>query len=568
MSQIYTDRKKTENTVHNKTAESQPSPDALSAGAFTPTQAQLGHRVDLPDAIRDKMENAFGADFSAVKLYESEAVGEAGAEAVAQGGSIAFAPGMLDFTSYGGQVRLGHELSHVVSQTRGEVRGGGFLNDPALEARAEREGALAAMGQQVTVPTGALSPVTAAPASGPMQCRNKKPKNPVAEGPASYGFSFNKFKKLKEGRGDKSASVARVDMNGGGYAALKMGTTVPLEKALYQFHSLAGKTYAKKYGGLWNYDAINVRGLTDKEKETMRKKKLVGQNTGQLYSMSTFDREVEDEINDVSVFDWAPGQSRVEHGSKESREPGAISENPKDTMEDLDYRRMMGYIAMTDLATGNFDRLIGQLNLGNWTEERDKKMVHLIDNDNTEAGGIGDDLKAGRDRQVWLLRAMRFLGKGARERNLGARFISYAKSEDSGNNSPEELQRIFGDSRLESRRPKKPGEKDLPRDIGQAGSIGALQAIAALPEMRDKLEAQFRQQSPNGELDKYQKELLERMQIVSEYSTDTRMSEIYEQLGAIGLQPFPGEKKEVTDLRASLLQEIQTRRAQRRQPQG
>jgi hypothetical protein len=129
----------------------------------------MGRRVDLPDAMRAKMENAFGADLSAVKLYESEAVAEAGANAVTRGSDIAFAPGMLDFSSYGGQALLGHELSHVVSQARGEVTGGGFLNDRALEARADREGAMAAAGQTVAMPGAALSPVTAAPAAGPMQ---------------------------------------------------------------------------------------------------------------------------------------------------------------------------------------------------------------------------------------------------------------------------------------------------------------------------------------------------------------------------------------------------------------
>jgi hypothetical protein len=149
--------------------------DALRAGLAHPSAEQIGHRVDLPETMRAKMENAFGADLSAVKLYESQAVGDAGAEAVTQGSNIAFAPGMLDFTSFGGQALLGHELSHVVSQARGEVSGTGFLNDHALEARADREGAMAAAGQQIAAPTAAMSSVSAAPAAGPMQAdKNQK----------------------------------------------------------------------------------------------------------------------------------------------------------------------------------------------------------------------------------------------------------------------------------------------------------------------------------------------------------------------------------------------------------
>ncbi|MBR6040961.1 MAG: DUF4157 domain-containing protein [Clostridia bacterium] len=177
MNHIYDNRKQAQRPAQLKeTTAQQPSPEALRSGAVKPTREQMGHRVDLPDAMRAKMENAFGADFSAVRLYESRAVADAGAGAMTQGTNIAFAPGLLDFTSFSGQALLGHELSHVVSQSRGEARGSGFLNDPALEAKADREGALAASGQTVAAPTASLSPVSAAPAASPMQAGFKKPK--------------------------------------------------------------------------------------------------------------------------------------------------------------------------------------------------------------------------------------------------------------------------------------------------------------------------------------------------------------------------------------------------------
>ncbi len=140
-------------------------------GAAPSSFGASGSPVDLPGAIREKYENAFGADLSAVRLYRSQAVADAGAQAVTMGEKVAFAPGMLDFSSRSGQTLLGHELSHVVSQQRGEVTGSGFLNDPALEARADREGAMAAAGQQIAMPTAAISSATAASASGPMQAK-------------------------------------------------------------------------------------------------------------------------------------------------------------------------------------------------------------------------------------------------------------------------------------------------------------------------------------------------------------------------------------------------------------
>ncbi len=180
MSHTYAEKKRADvSASHTEAKAPQPSVDTTRFSAAQTAQAQMGHRVDLPDAMREKMENAFGADLSAVKLYESEAVADAGAKAVTRGSDIAFAPGLLDFSSFGGQSLLGHELSHVVSQARGEVTGGGFLNDHALEARADREGAMAAAGQQIAMPTAAVSTVSAASAAGPMQAKKDEEQVPT-----------------------------------------------------------------------------------------------------------------------------------------------------------------------------------------------------------------------------------------------------------------------------------------------------------------------------------------------------------------------------------------------------
>ena len=138
----------------------------------------LGHQVDMPTVMREKMEDSFGMDLSGVKLYENKEVGKAGAEAVAQGSNIAFAPGKLDFSSTHGQALLGHEISHIASQAKGEVKGSGLVNDSALEARADREGLMAARGESVTPPYGGasapLSSASAVSAAGPMQAKSGK----------------------------------------------------------------------------------------------------------------------------------------------------------------------------------------------------------------------------------------------------------------------------------------------------------------------------------------------------------------------------------------------------------
>ncbi|MBR3570411.1 MAG: DUF4157 domain-containing protein [Oscillibacter sp.] len=160
------------------------------------------HRIDLPEAMRAKMEAAFGMNFGNVNLYESESVADAGAQAIARGDSIAFAPGKADFNNLSGQSLLGHELSHVAAQARGEVTGSGFLDNGALEARADREGALAAAGEQVYD-----GPVTDAPsfsAAAPMQA--KGPRNGEPEKDFSEMDDMEKTERILEAK--KQAEMA------------------------------------------------------------------------------------------------------------------------------------------------------------------------------------------------------------------------------------------------------------------------------------------------------------------------------------------------------------------------
>ena len=180
MSYTYTQQKRQKNKKLG--AETHSSGGEMESSL--PNSAQLenpGHRVDMPTVMREKMEDSFGMNLSGVKLYENKAVGEAGAEAVTQGSKIAFAPGKLDFSSTRGQALLGHEISHVTSQAKGEVKGSGLVNDSDLETRADREGLLAARGESVTSgyggATAALSSASAASASGPMQAKSGKKKS-------------------------------------------------------------------------------------------------------------------------------------------------------------------------------------------------------------------------------------------------------------------------------------------------------------------------------------------------------------------------------------------------------
>ena len=108
--------------------------------------------LPLPSEVRTKMETAFGADFSDVRVHVGREATSLGAIAYTWGSNIHFAPGQYNPHTIQGQKLLGHELWHVVQQRAGRVRnpfGGGVavVQDHALEAEADRMGIKAAMTQ-------------------------------------------------------------------------------------------------------------------------------------------------------------------------------------------------------------------------------------------------------------------------------------------------------------------------------------------------------------------------------------------------------------------------------------
>lgn len=108
--------------------------------------------LPLPSDVRTKMETAFGADFSDIRVHIGHEATSLGAIAYTWGTNIHFAPGQYNPHTIQGQKLLGHELWHVVQQRTGRVKnpfGGGVavVQDHALEAEADRMGVKAAMTQ-------------------------------------------------------------------------------------------------------------------------------------------------------------------------------------------------------------------------------------------------------------------------------------------------------------------------------------------------------------------------------------------------------------------------------------
>lgn len=129
-------------------------PDA----AATHSDGPAGSGSPMLPEVRRKMERAFGADFSGVRIHEGSQAQAIGALAYAKGTDIHFAPGQYDPSNQRGQELLGHELTHVVQQAQhrvavtGQAKGVDHNDDPVLEREADEMGARAAREQPATLP--------------------------------------------------------------------------------------------------------------------------------------------------------------------------------------------------------------------------------------------------------------------------------------------------------------------------------------------------------------------------------------------------------------------------------
>lgn len=100
------------------------------------------------------METAFRTHFDDVRIHIGPEAASLGALAFTTGSQIYFAPGQYQPTTPHGLRLLGHELAHVVQQKSGRVRhptghGVAIVQDPVLEAEADRMGILASTGSAV-----------------------------------------------------------------------------------------------------------------------------------------------------------------------------------------------------------------------------------------------------------------------------------------------------------------------------------------------------------------------------------------------------------------------------------
>ena len=124
------------------------------AGDPQTVRAELGSGQPLEGGIRQRMQSAFGADFSGVRVHSDFAAQEASdrldARAFTIGSDIAFGPGEYQPGTPVGDALIAHELAHVVQQQSSDVPGAPMTKSDAQSSALEEEADISAVGAVVS----------------------------------------------------------------------------------------------------------------------------------------------------------------------------------------------------------------------------------------------------------------------------------------------------------------------------------------------------------------------------------------------------------------------------------
>ena len=137
-----------------------------------------GRSLDLPNTLRSRVRSQFGLNMDSLQIKESAQVADFGANAMAQGNIISFAPGLFNPNTSSGRELIGHELHHITEQARGtgsNVEGSNIHYNPVSESASDAAGRIFASSSIDSISSlsagadSAPSVTPAAAASAPVQ---------------------------------------------------------------------------------------------------------------------------------------------------------------------------------------------------------------------------------------------------------------------------------------------------------------------------------------------------------------------------------------------------------------
>jgi len=385
-----------------------------------------------PDDVKSALGEKLGADFSGVEFHvdaeASERAGNLGAKAYTVGGDIYFKGGFDPMTA-------AHELVHTVQQ-----------------------GVVESAVPTTSAPLGTVQMKRDSGGGGLFGWLKKLTGNgggaPQGGVPAQLDLAA-----AAQSQSLKGKAVTSMPTVSGENAVVKAGTSPHVEAALADFYNVANAVRQADHPSAWQFGAPEARALFESERPG------VGQlfEEGKLAAPSPRQPSREKQLAGTTVFRMVGGKSVRDPGNdpaQADKPHGALIESMYSGSSLRDYQETMGYITLLDFLAGNNDRH-SNINFNNWLEERDKKKIHLIDNDpvgSPGSHGFGEgDIPA--SQRGWLTSARTMFGADAPGGPGLQHFMSNWLGVTSGQPS---FPFLFGEG-------------------GQAGFAGIAQALGDLP---------------------------------------------------------------------------------------
>lgn len=401
-----------------------------------------------PEKVKQELGSRLGADFSEVRFHTDAGAAayadEIGARAYTTGSDVYFGTGGFEPSV------AAHELVHTVQQ--------GAVGSDAATMSAPSGGI-----QMIRNPFRRRKPSDAPNASdAPGEIRQRTP-----------------VKTLKKANGSELASVAQVSTSSGP-AVLKPRDNPELEAAVADFYNAGGSMFGTR-GSSWSFDAPGVRGLRGGER---------GQVTG-MFGHTLAGPEAgetaEGLADRTALYQFVEGTSRADPRANRRDNEGKLTEAPENVE---DYQRMMGRVALMDLITGNGDRVFSAMNFDNWTEDRERQRIHLIDNAFNAHGGMG-------------------MASAVRAENWDQETRGALTGSRPG--EAPSLQNFFTHTSSASMTPDDQRAGELVHGgVSEAYRGGATEAAGMLPQLYGRLSEQYATSS-GGHMNEHQTELLRRI---------------------------------------------------------
>jgi hypothetical protein len=324
-------------------------------------QRARGGGQPLSENIREPMEQAFGADFSGVRVHTDGTSDQLNqsiqAKAFTTGQDVFFRQGAYQPESRGGQELLAHELTHVVQQNGGTVQRQSLTNKINRKKKQDNSPMISSHTHVPKLQQFALSQN---PNNPQLNIKNNTTAVELSKGGAVGVFKFKD--------GTHAPLIVKPDQGSEPVAELSFAS---------EFHKKIAGANAPTIRKAVPQEFQDIQDVLNSNKmnwqTAFQARKPIWQNTPDQLKQQYLDHLFG---NGALLMSTVPGENFEDIKEQDLTQAQRLLSNAS-------YLNQIGMIHAVDLFFGNIDRFTG--NLGNWLTDGNN-IIGAIDNVGTQGG--------------------------------------------------------------------------------------------------------------------------------------------------------------------------------------